>query len=65
MSEGKSFYICDPKKNTTCPGRFQPHCGHQCFCTTVPALAKEPVHKLTHEEYHKEAKARMMLIGRE
>jgi len=60
MSEpGKKFYICDPNKNTTCAGRFQPHCGVQCFCTTVPALSSDPEHALTTREYRKEQQMRM------
>ena len=63
MEEPKSFYICDPKKNGTCAGRFQPHCGKQCFCTTNPLYSSDPEHKLSHKEYYKEQGIRMRLIG--
>ena len=62
ISRGKKFFICDPAKNRRCPGRLNPHCGVQCFCTTNPEFAKDPSHPLTHEEYYKEEGARMRLI---
>ena len=60
--QSKKMYICDANKNLKCPGRFQPHCGIQCFCTTNPKYSKNPNHPLTHEEYHKEEGIRMRLI---
>ena len=62
MSQSRKFYICDPSKNQKCGGRFLPHCGTQCFCTTNPEFAKDPSHPLTHEEYYKEEGIRMHLI---
>ena len=37
------FYVCDPKLNTTCKGRFAPYCGSKDFCysTTRPECAKK------------------------
>ena len=63
FGEGKKFYICEPKKNVNCKGRFQIHCGKQCFCTTNPYYAKDPEHALTYEEYYKEEGARMRIYG--
>ena len=59
----KNMFICDPNKNVGCKGRFQPHCTHQCFCTTNPLYSSNPEHKLTMAEYYKEQGIRLRLIG--
>lgn len=64
MPTKSKFYICDPRKNIKCDGRYQPHCGLDCFCTTNPKFSTDPTHPLTHEEYYKEEGARMHLIPR-
>lgn len=63
FGKGKKFYICDPKKNIKCKGRFQMHCGKQCFCTTNPLYSNDPEHPLTYEEYYKQEGIRMHLYG--
>ena len=37
------FYVCDPKLNTACKGRFGPSCGNKdyCYSTTRPECAKK------------------------
>lgn len=57
------MYICDANKNWICKGRFQPHCGVTCFCTTNIKFAKDPNHPLTYAEYYKEEGARAHLLG--
>ena len=44
------FYICDPKKNTSCHGQTDMHCGVDCFCTTHKKYAKDPDKVLTPKE---------------
>ena len=54
MNEKKSFYICDPKKNVECSGRFSEHCGKECFCTTNRKYADDNHSApLTNDEYYK------------
>lgn len=60
---GKRFFMCDPRKNVECMGRFQEHCGKQCFCTTNPLYSSKPNHALTYEEYYKEEGIRIQLFG--
>lgn len=64
LARPKNMFICDANKNIECDGRFQPHCGVTCFCTTKAKYAKDPTHPLTHEEYYKEEGARIHLLGR-
>ncbi len=56
------FYICSPMKNVGCNGRFKPHCGIQCFCTTRPQNAVDPEHPLTYEQYYREAGKRALQL---
>jgi len=60
----KKFYICDPNKNVKCAGRFQPHCGKQCFCTTNIEYSKDPK-PLTHAEYYIQEGMRIRLSGKD
>lgn len=60
--KSKNFFICDPAKNVKCRGRFQPHCTHQCFCTTNPSYSSNPDHALTTDEYYREEGIRMKII---
>ena len=62
LEKPKNFYICDPNKNVQCSGRFQLHCGKQCFCTTNPLYSNNPNHQLTQEEYYKEQGIRKQRI---
>lgn len=62
FGKGKKFYICDPQKNVKCSGRFQPHCGKQCFCTTNPLYSTNGK-ELTYKEYYSEEGMRMHLYG--
>lgn len=50
--EKTKVWVCNPIKNKGCSGRFKPHCGIQCFCTTNPEYAIDPFHPLSRNEYH-------------
>ena len=61
LDKPSNFYICNPYKNIKCNGRFQPHCGVDCFCTTNPEYAMDPTHMLTYAEYYEEEGKRLKL----
>lgn len=62
VGDKKNLYICDPKKNKGCSGRFKDHCGIRCFCTTNPALSTDSEHPLTYEEYYRQQGKRRLLL---
>lgn len=59
LDKPSNFYICDPYKNVKCDGRFKPHCGIDCFCTTKPEFAMDPAHMLTYAEYYEQEGQRL------
>lgn len=58
----KKFYICDPKKNKECSGKYSIDCGKKCFCTTNKEYSSDPDHEVTYEEYEQKRKAREIIF---